>query len=434
MAEILNNNTAKIKNKAHLANKSAKDRAQQFKNDGYYEDGGKLFCQTCNCVVNHVRKSAIIEHQQSAKHIKRKAAFDESNSTSKTVKLQRTVSSVFQSNTIKQQERIEVCHDWVNICVAANIPLSRTDHPAVRNFLLSRVRNGGSISGGHQLQENYLKDLYNIDRDILMKCLENEHVAVIFDEMSDIEGRFVFNILLSPTKINGEGNVIAYLADTIMLSKVDHVTVSQAVIRTLAAYGINFDNVSVFDTDNAVYCIKAVRTLMTLCLNAVHITCLAHVMNLVGQAFKTSFPLVTDFVMYFSRIFFNAGARKGRYLNYLSEQLEKDRADNQQKVQVTMPPNQIATRWNSWLLCVQYHFKHFLHYKGFFEAEMQHSNTPPESVEELHKMLQDVAKWQEFRACLGFLANKASITLSYMDIFQTRKPLTVKAYDHLEDL
>ena len=111
MAEILNNNTAKIKNKAHLANKSAKDRTQQFKNDGYYEDGGKLFCQACNCVVNHVRKSAIIEHQQSAKHIKRKAAFDESNSTSKTVKLQRTVSSMFQSNTIKQQERIQVCHD-----------------------------------------------------------------------------------------------------------------------------------------------------------------------------------------------------------------------------------------------------------------------------------------------------------------------------------
>ena len=146
------------------------------------------------------------------------------------------------------------------MCVAANIPLSWTDHPAVRNFLLSRVRNGGSIPGGHQLQENYLKDLYNIERDKLMKCLENEHVAVIFDEMSDTEDRFVFNILLSPTKINGEGNVIAYLADTIMLSKVDHVTVSQAVIRTLAAYGINFDNVSVFDTDNAAYCIKAVNT------------------------------------------------------------------------------------------------------------------------------------------------------------------------------
>ena len=65
---------------------------------------------------------------------------------------------------------------------------------------------------------------------------------------------------------------------------------------------------------------------------------------------------------------------------------------------------------------------------------MQHSNTPPESVEEMHKMLQDVAKWQELRACLGFLANKASTILSFIDIFQTRKPLTVKAYDHLEDL
>jgi hypothetical protein len=216
------------KNKGHKANKSAKERAVQFKSDGFYEDGGKLFCRSCNCVVDHCRKSTIVDHQQSAKHIKRKADNDASSLQTKDAKQQRTITSMFKSNTATQQERIEVCHDWVNMCVSANIPLSRTDHPAVRNFLLTRVRNGGAIPGGQQLQENYLADLYRIERDKLKALLKDEYVAVIFDEMSDAEGRFVLNILLAPTKINKDGHVIAYLADTIMLQKVDNVTVSQA--------------------------------------------------------------------------------------------------------------------------------------------------------------------------------------------------------------
>ena len=58
----------------------------------------------------------------------------------------------------------------------------------------------------------------------------------------------------------------------------------------------------------------------------------------------------------------------------------------------------------------------------------------PESVEELHKLLQDIKKYQELKACLSYLANKASSIMSYIDIFQSRRPLTVKKYDHLEDL
>lgn len=65
---------------------------------------------------------------------------------------------------------------------------------------------------------------------------------------------------------------------------------------------------------------------------------------------------------------------------------------------------------------------------------MQLTNTPPESVEELHNMLQSISKWQELKACLAFQSQKATTVLSYIDIFQTRRPLTVKTFDHLEDL
>ena len=292
-----------------MVNKSAKERAQAFKHDGFYDDRGKLYSRSCNCVVDHIRKSVIVEHQQSVKQMKRKAEFDASSLQAST-KQQRIIISMFKSNTVTRQERVEVCHDWVNMCISAYIPLSCSDHHAVRNFILTRVRNGGAIPGGHKLQESYLKDLYQIERGKLKALLKNEYVAVIFDQMSDTEGRFVFNILLSPTKLNENGNVIAYLADTVMLQKVDNVSVSQAVINALASYGIDFNNISVFDTDNAAYYLKAVQNLRAVCLNAVHITCLAHVMNLVGHAFKSPFSLVMSFVTYFSRIYSMLGQEK----------------------------------------------------------------------------------------------------------------------------
>ena len=99
---------------------------------------------------------------------------------------------MFKNNTVTQQERVEVCHDWVNMYISANIPLSRSDHLAVHNFIFTRVRNGGAIPGEHRLQESYLKDLYQIKREKLKALSKNEFVAVIFDEMFDTEGRFFF--------------------------------------------------------------------------------------------------------------------------------------------------------------------------------------------------------------------------------------------------
>ena len=39
---------------------------------------------------------------------------------------------------------------------SANIPLQKTDHPAVRDFLQKRVINGGAVPGANQLRDVYL--------------------------------------------------------------------------------------------------------------------------------------------------------------------------------------------------------------------------------------------------------------------------------------
>lgn len=74
---------------------------------------------------------------------------------------------------------------------AANIPLSKTDHPAVREFLLKRVTGGGAIPQSKQLQETYLEREVTKRIDEVKDAIKGKPVAIMTDEMSDANGRLV---------------------------------------------------------------------------------------------------------------------------------------------------------------------------------------------------------------------------------------------------
>ena len=84
----------------------------------------------------------------------------------------------------------------MSIFAAANISLSKVDHPAVRNFLQTRVENGDAIPQAHQLQECYLKREFANKKEVVFEKVVNKPVAIICDEMSDDVGRLVFFFFL----------------------------------------------------------------------------------------------------------------------------------------------------------------------------------------------------------------------------------------------
>ena len=49
------------------SNLTALEHHQQFRQDTYH-DRGLLFCKTCNVVVNHKRKSIVLDHIKSQEH------------------------------------------------------------------------------------------------------------------------------------------------------------------------------------------------------------------------------------------------------------------------------------------------------------------------------------------------------------------------------
>ena len=332
---------------------------------------------------------------------------------------------------------LQVCHEWIRTCVGSNIPLSKSDHPILRNFLNTRVRNGGAIPGRCQLQTTYLPDVYKGERELLKKNLAGKKISIIFDEMSDDEGRFVLNVLFAPLEINNLGRITSYLADTLFLQKTNHATVSQAVIRTLTEYNIDFNDVIVFDTDNAAYMKKAYKDVFSsICPKAIHVTCLAHILDLVGESFRKPFAMLDNFMKRFTQMFYNMAAqRKGRYLRYLKEKLDDMEPDPTNPTRkARMAPDPIATRWSSWFFAAKYHLKYFDLYADFLKEEMKLTKTPPVSVQTLHELLSNPETHTLLNVHLAFVVAKSEPIVILEKVFQSRVPCSVKAFDAMEDL
>ena len=198
------------------------------------------------------------------------------------------------------------------------------------------------------------------------------------------------------------------------------------MVKTLQDYNIQFENVLIIDTDNAAYMIKCFKSILHgLLPNAVHVTCLAHILNLVGEAFRKPFDCVNTYIRKFNAQFYNAGSRKGRFVRHIKS---KDPAAG-------MVPNPCATRWNSWFEAVKYHAKYFEHMKEFVRDEMKIcGKTAPDSVKYLHDIFSSEAQLQQLQEEIHLIAEICQPIIATLNTFQSRLPIAVSAYESLEEL
>uniref|UniRef100_A0A8C3SQ01 Uncharacterized protein n=1 Tax=Chelydra serpentina TaxID=8475 RepID=A0A8C3SQ01_CHESE len=154
-----------------------------------HADGDKLFCTLCN-VLNHDRWSVIVDC----------FALKPPHKLKEDVK---TIISTLKNKTPAKKECVDVT--WVKTLASANIPLSKTDHPLVREFLDSRVLNGGAIHGRTQLTETYLSEVYPKGKENLKLKLKDKKITVLFDKCCD-EARSVLNVLFAPLQPDCSGH------------------------------------------------------------------------------------------------------------------------------------------------------------------------------------------------------------------------------------
>ena len=224
---------------------TANDRARNYAEGTFHVDDGRLFCSSCNVVVDHLRKFVVDKHLEAASH--------KQNAEKKDGRKQQTLKTVMNCKTVAQVDKNRICHEWIKMCTTANIPLHKSDNYLMREFLQSRVVNGGATPKCSQLRDYYLFDVYQTKRANLKEIIKNKKVALIVDELSKDEGRYVLDViavLLDFDELSPNGNSVAYLLDTHFLNATNNRTVSQAVVKTVHEYGIDFGDVCIFNSDN----------------------------------------------------------------------------------------------------------------------------------------------------------------------------------------
>ena len=224
---------------------------------------------------------------------------------------------------------------------------------------MKHVRNGGSIASAAALCEkvpaSYEDHIGSIKESIISKP-----VYVIVDEMTDARAKMILNIFVCLPVTSESQKLKSFLVHSAMLEAVNANTVGGEVVRYLAVLDVLYRNVKAFVTDGARYMKACFRDVVKpLCTESVHIVCLAHCKNLVGEEVCKNCPEVNDFV-YRMKIAFRSSAGKRKL--YITE-LTKYGVENP-----LVPPAPAITRWYSWLEAVIQHYEYFKHYVTVMKA------------------------------------------------------------------
>lgn len=300
----------------------------------------------------------------------------------------------------------------------------------MRKFLQSRVINGGAIPKCSQLRDCYLFDVYEVEKADLKDRVRGKNVALIVDELSDEEGRYVLDIMaviLDFDHLSPSGRSVAYLLDTHFLSETNNKTVSQAAVRTVNEFNIDFDNLRVFNSDNVSYMKKAFNdTLSNIFPLAVFIPCNSHIINLVTSDFKKHFVELNEFMKCFRNLFYVPSGRKSRLLNFLESRTAK---------KAGMPPNPTTKSWSAWFDSAIYYEEFFLVLSDFIKEEVARGRSTASnsllSLEEMYSSQEHVTK---IHAQLKFVKDKAPTLLSCLNYFQERMPHATAVYQVMQRL
>ena len=197
----------------------------------------------------------------------------------------------------------------------------------------------------------------------------------------------------------------------------------QAIVTCLNKYHIKHEDVNGFVSDNAAYCKKAVKEiLIPLFPNAVHICCLAHIINLVGDNWKFAqgLRLLQEFTNMYKSAFKKKGARKRRFQQHMLAC----------GMNSTLAPSPVSTRWRSWFSCVTYHSTRLDHYLDFFEREQRTSQSV--AIDRLVKILDE--ELLDLKVMALFVAHSCPKVEATLVHFESTQPQAHTVINWLEGL
>lgn len=271
-----------------------------------------LFCKLCAVSCEQGRKSLVRQHTQSQKHINK-------------LKDDGPQQQLLQTFAISSN--MEFATDLCKAFVASNIPLHKAESPAIQQLFQKYAKLG--IPSRQTLTRIMEKESQEMMASIKRK-LVGKALFLVADETTDATGRAMCALLAGP--LDGSFLARPFLIDLADIGRSNNLTLQQFVTSGLfKLFGDDFDynQVHLFLTDGAPYCLKAGLGLKMLFPNMIHITCLCHGLNRVAEKVRYSFPKVDKLIGEMKKVFVKCPRRRDEFTAALK---------------IPLPPEPILTR------------------------------------------------------------------------------------------
>ena len=128
-----------------MSNITPQLRVKQFRANILHVNDGLLFCSICNKVLNFHRRQTVRDHIDDMKHKEAVKRTSTNTDSASQPKRQCTIGDVLKRQADSNEVKQNVIHNFLVMMTAANIPIEKADHPAVREFLRKHGRSGGYI-------------------------------------------------------------------------------------------------------------------------------------------------------------------------------------------------------------------------------------------------------------------------------------------------
>jgi hypothetical protein len=196
----------------------------------------------------------------------------------------------------------EFSKDLCKMMVSSNIPLHKVEAASFRKFLEKYTTH--PIPTESTLRKNCLASCYEDTINKIRSSVGKNKIWVSIDETSDVDGRFVANVVAGTLK-HGEPGEIFLLACEV-LERVNNSSITVVfdnAMNMLWPDKVERENVLLFVSDAAPYMIKGAKALQLLYPKMINVTCLAHALHRVGEDVCGSYPEVDKLIANGKNIF-----------------------------------------------------------------------------------------------------------------------------------
>ncbi|KAF0688154.1 CGG triplet repeat-binding protein 1, partial [Aphis craccivora] len=235
----------------------------EFGSNIFTIDSSILFCKICETKVNSDKKFNVFQHLKTDKHLKGINRCKE-----------QTQRKQQQLMTVNISKKSSFNKDLCEALISANIPLNKLSNRKFKTFLETYTKH--EILCEATLRKGYVDDIYTDTMNSIREKISNKTIWVSIDETTDIEGRYIANVIVGTLEEYCAGEI--FLLNSDELDKANHSTICKLFDKSMNILwpgGIRHDNVLLFLSDAAPYMVKAGEVLKSFYTKMIHVTCAA---------------------------------------------------------------------------------------------------------------------------------------------------------------